>query len=145
MSLLVAYEVQTFEAGTWKISSMFNEKELALIEARRLEEGIRKRETRVVEESHDEASGRTRTKVVYSTPRIRSGPAPAQPQSQPAAAKAPAKPDQAATRQPRQARARPAARAAGGPSYLVITISFLLIVGLGLGGLVGLRYLAQLG
>ena len=144
MSLLVAYEVHTFESGTWKITSMFNEKELALIEARRLEEGIRKRETRVVEESHDEDSGRTRTKVVYSTPRIRTDSALGQAQKPAQADKAPATKPEAVERRPRKPRPRPAVQDSG-PSYMIITISFLLIVALGVGGLVGLRYLAQIG
>ena len=71
MAMLVAYEVQTFEEGSWQIASMFDDKELALIEARRLEEGIRRRETRVVEETHDEESNRTKSKVVYTSPKIR--------------------------------------------------------------------------
>lgn len=62
--MLVAYEVQIYEGGDWQISSMFNERELALLEARRIEEGLRCRETRVVEETHDEESGRTRSKVI---------------------------------------------------------------------------------
>ena len=43
----------------------------AQIEARRLEEGLRRRETRVVEETHDEESNRTKSKVVYTSPKIR--------------------------------------------------------------------------
>lgn len=73
MAMLVAYEVQTFEGGSWQIASMFDDKELALIEARRLEEGLRRRETRVVEETHDEESRQTKSKVVYTSPKIRSG------------------------------------------------------------------------
>ncbi len=71
MTQLIAYEVQTFEDGSWQIASMFDDKELALIEARRLEEGLRRRETRVVEETHDEESNRTKSKVVYTSPKIR--------------------------------------------------------------------------
>ena len=71
MAMLVAYEVQTFEEGSWQIASMFDDNELALIEARRLEEGLRRRETRVVEETHDEESNRTKSKVVYTSPKIR--------------------------------------------------------------------------
>ena len=71
MAMLIAYEVQTFEGGSWQIASMFDDKELALIEARRLEEGLRRRETRVVEETHDEESRQTKSKVVYTSPKIR--------------------------------------------------------------------------
>ena len=83
MAMLVAYEVQTFEGGSWQIASMFDDKELALIEARRLEEGLRRRETRVVEETHDEESRQTKSKVVYTSPKIRSGASQADAKTQP--------------------------------------------------------------
>lgn len=73
MAMLVAYEVQTYENGTWQIASVHEDKELALMEARRMEEGLRRRETRVVEEMHDEESGKTRSKIVYATPKIGAG------------------------------------------------------------------------
>jgi hypothetical protein len=41
--MLVAYEVHIYESGDWQIASMFNERELALMEARRIEEGLRRR------------------------------------------------------------------------------------------------------
>ena len=68
MSVLVAYEVQTFEHGQWQIESMHPDRETAVSEARRIEEGFRPRETRVVEEVYDEESGRTKSTVVYTTP-----------------------------------------------------------------------------
>ena len=73
MTMLVAYEVQTYENGSWQIASVHEDKELALMEARRMEEGLRRRETRVVEEMHDEESGKTRSKIVYATPKIGAG------------------------------------------------------------------------
>lgn len=73
MAVLVAYEVQTYDSGSWQIASVHQDKEQALMEARRMEEGLRRRETRVVEETHDEESGKTRSKVVYATPKIGSG------------------------------------------------------------------------
>lgn len=73
MAMLLAYEVQTYENGSWQIASVHEDKELALMEARRMEEGIRRRETRVVEEMHDEETGKTRSKTVYATPKIGAG------------------------------------------------------------------------
>lgn len=145
MTMLVAYEVQVYESGNWQIASMFNEKELALMEARRIEEGIRRRETRVVEESHDEDSGRTRSKVVYTTPQLRTD----QPQ---AAAKAPQAPAANKNPAPRGAQAertpgrrpRPAPQQSG-PNMTMIVLTFFLIVCLGVVGIVGLRYLSGLG
>lgn len=73
MAMLVAYEVQTYDNGSWQIASVHEDKELALMEARRMEEGLRRRETRVVEEVHDEESGKTRSKIIYATPKIGAG------------------------------------------------------------------------
>lgn len=73
MSVLIAYELQVLEHGQWQIKSMHQDRESALVEARRVEESLRPHETRVVEEVHDEATGRTRSTVVYTTPPVRDG------------------------------------------------------------------------
>lgn len=143
--MLVSYEVHTYENGAWQITSMFSERELALVEARKMEEGLRRRETRVVEESHDEASGRTRSKTIYTTPKVRSDQeAPAKPAAPP-----PAKKPAARTKQPpapqrsgRRAAPRPAKQE---PRLGMIVLTFVAILGLGVGGLILLRYLSSLG
>lgn len=71
MSVLVAYELQVLEQGQWKIKSMHQDRESAVVEARRIEESLRPHETRVVEETYDEASGRSRSAVVYTTPMVK--------------------------------------------------------------------------
>lgn len=71
MSVLIAYEMQVLEHGKWQIKSMHQDRESALVEARRIEESARPHETRVVEEIHDEQTGRTRSTVVYTTPPVR--------------------------------------------------------------------------
>ncbi len=143
--MLVAYEVQIYESGDWQIASMFNERELALMEARRIEEGLRRKETRVVEETHDEDSGRTRSKVIYTTPKLRSQDSP--PAQATAQAKTPANKPKSEPRQTsRGTRHRPPAAAAKSePNLMIMVLTFVLIVGLGIAGIVGLRFLSGLG
>jgi hypothetical protein len=71
MQSTVSYELHTLESGVWKILHVFQDKQEALIKARRIEEGVRPRETRVIEEQFDGSSGKTRNKIVYTTPEIR--------------------------------------------------------------------------
>ena len=143
--MLVAYEVQIYERGDWQIASIFNERELALMEMRRIEEGLRRKETRVVEETHDEDSGRTRSKVIYSTPKLRSQDSP------PAPAQAPAKtpvdkPRSNSGQTSRRSQHRtPAAAAKSEPNLMTMMLTFLLIISLGIAGIVGLRFLSGLG
>lgn len=60
-----AYEIQTFQDGKWKIDSVFDDRELALFEARRVDEGNRYAGVRVVEEVYDEASDLTTTRTIF--------------------------------------------------------------------------------
>jgi hypothetical protein len=129
--MLIAYEVHTLEGGSWQIASMFDDKELALIEARRLEEGLRRRETRVVEETHDEESKRTKTRVIYTSPKIGSSESASQ-----GAANA-----QPATREYPRARRQRGSGTSNQPSLLWLCLKFLLIVTLGVTVLVMLRQL----
>jgi len=61
----VAFEVHAFNAGKWKIQGFFDDKELALSEARRMEEGRRYPAVRVVEERYDAQAGGYRSRTVY--------------------------------------------------------------------------------
>jgi hypothetical protein len=144
MTTLVAYEVQTYESGSWQIASMFDDRELALIEARRIEEGLRRRETRVVEEVHHEDSGRTKSKVIYTTPKVRS-PESAGTQAQPKSKAQEKKPVArgAAKRSPRP-RHRRAVAAEKQPSLVMIGLTLFLIVGFGIAALVALRHFSNL-
>ena len=129
MATLIAYEVQTFEEGSWQIASMFDDKELALVEARRLEEGLRRRETRVVEETHDEESNRTKSKVVYTSPKIRADASPSGVVSTP----------QPAMRTYPRKRRQPTAGKKKQPGLIWICLKLFLIVVVGVMALVLLR------
>jgi len=92
MPQLVAYEVQCYSGGSWVIQSIFDDKELALIEARRMEEsGLRKQETRVVKDVYDQDQDKTRSSVVYESPMVRTK-VPTEARQQPAAKRPPGGP-----------------------------------------------------
>jgi hypothetical protein len=134
MATLIAFEVHTYESGSWQIASIFDDKELALIEARRIEEGLRHHETRVVEETYDEESGRTKSKEIYSSPKIRT------PESAATQSGAPA----TVREYPKPKRRRSAATEKR-PSLVVAGLTFVLILGLGIAALLALEHLSNLG
>lgn len=60
-----AFEIQTYQDGKWRINSIFDDRELALFEARRVDESSRYSAVRVIEELFDEASPKTSTKTIF--------------------------------------------------------------------------------
>ena len=60
-----AFEIHTYQDGKWRIDSVFDDRELALFEARRVDEGSRYSGVRVVEENYDEASDLTTTRTIF--------------------------------------------------------------------------------
>ena len=139
MAQLTAYEVQCYSGGTWVIQSIFDDKELALMEARRMEEsGLRRQETRVVKEVHDQDRDKTRSQVIYESPMVRTQLAPEQ-REEPAPKRAPA----AAPRKPgapaakRRKPTKPAK--SSGPSVLTIALSAVGLFVVAFGALYALR------
>lgn len=65
MSSDVAYELHAYAAGKWKIQGFFDDKDLALAEARRMEGSPRYPALRVVEERYDESAGGYRARTIY--------------------------------------------------------------------------------
>lgn len=63
--MMVAYEIHTFRDGAWRIDSIFDDKDLAVLEAQRVERSNRYSGIRVVEETYDEATNRTVTRTIY--------------------------------------------------------------------------------
>jgi hypothetical protein len=64
-ALLRAYEIHTFAGGKWKIDSVFDDRDLALFEAGRMEESGRHAGVRVIEEEFDESTQKTRIRTIY--------------------------------------------------------------------------------
>ena len=60
-----AFEIHTFKNGRWKIDSVFDDGELAVLEARRLNEEGLTGGVRVIEEEFDGQSRRTKMRTVY--------------------------------------------------------------------------------
>jgi hypothetical protein len=62
---LRAYEIHTFTGGRWKIDSVFDDKELALFEATRMDESGRHAGIRVIEEDYDENTQKTKIRTIF--------------------------------------------------------------------------------
>lgn len=60
-----AFEIHTFKDGQWKIDSVFDDRELALHEARKVDESGRYSSLRVIEENYDETSDLTTTRTIF--------------------------------------------------------------------------------
>lgn len=60
-----AFEIHTYQDGKWRIDSVFDDRELALFEARRVDEGSRYSGVRVIEENYDESSDLTTTRTIF--------------------------------------------------------------------------------
>ena len=67
---LRAYEIHTFIGGRWKIDSVFDDKELALFEATRMDEAGRHAGVRVIEEEYDENTQKTKIRTIYRGSKI---------------------------------------------------------------------------
>jgi len=120
MSDTVAYEVQSHAEGRWKIQSFFNDRELAVAEADRMDGTKRYGQIRVVEERFDPAADSYVTRTVYRPQSSRPKPIAATIQAgQPGAGRDKSQPlTPAASRpQPQKAAARSAAN-----SYLSLSM-----------------------
>lgn len=64
-SILRAFEIHTYQGGRWKIDSVFDDRDLAVFEAERMDISGRYPGVRVVEEVFDEASNTTTSRTVF--------------------------------------------------------------------------------
>ena len=60
-----SYEIHTYTNGTWKIQAFFDDKELALLDARRMSEGRRYVGIRVIEETWNPATDQAQSRIIY--------------------------------------------------------------------------------
>lgn len=60
------FELQTFHAGKWDVDSYFDDRELAMSEAERLDVSGRHSGVRVLQEDFDDDSTRSRVRVIFS-------------------------------------------------------------------------------
>ena len=59
------YEIHTYQSGRWKIDSVFDDKELALFEANRMDESSRYSGVRVVEEAFSDRNRNIRSRTIF--------------------------------------------------------------------------------
>jgi hypothetical protein len=60
------FELQTFQAGKWNVDSYFDDRELAMSEAEKLDVSGRHTGVRILQEDFDEDSTRSRVRVIFS-------------------------------------------------------------------------------
>lgn len=68
--MMVVFEIHTFREGVWKIDSVFDDKDLAVNEAQRMERAGRYSAIRVVEETFDEVTEKGNTRTVYRSTKV---------------------------------------------------------------------------
>lgn len=140
--MMKTYELQTYNQGAWKIDSMYDDPELAVEEARRVEESKRYSGIRVIEETYDEETDSTATRTIFRggiiapTKRERKAPPPVK------RAKSAAAPRKGASREPVRRAPRQAKPKQG--SALVPMLMLLVCVTIAAVALFGLRQLELL-
>ncbi len=60
-----AYEIHTFQSGRWKIDSVFDDKELALFEAHRMDDSGRYSGVRVIEEAFNNRDRKMKARTIF--------------------------------------------------------------------------------
>ena len=60
-----AYEIHTYKDGKWKMDSVFDDRELAVFEAKKITEGSRYSGVKVIEENYDELTNLTTTRTLF--------------------------------------------------------------------------------
>ena len=66
MSQAVSYELLSFKGGNWVIESVYDTKDMAVQEARRLLDGRHQKGVKVIEETYDADTDNTRARIVFS-------------------------------------------------------------------------------
>ena len=70
MSDMKAFEIHTYQSGKWKIDSVFDDRDLAMFEAQRMDSSGRCTGIRVVEEIYLESTRETKTRTIYRGSKI---------------------------------------------------------------------------
>ena len=60
-----AFEIHTFKDSKWKMDSVFDDRELAIFEAKKITEGSRYPGVKVIEENYDESTNLTTTRTLF--------------------------------------------------------------------------------
>jgi len=131
---MISYEIHTFQEGGWKTDSVFDSRELALHEAKKMVEGGRHSSLQVFEEVYDEETNKTTARRIFKGGRV----------TENSSKKAPAKGDKGSASggaaKDRAGNARRAAHPEKRTSLVLPVTVLSLIVAVGLAALIGLRY-----
>lgn len=65
MSVLKVFEIHTFRSGVWKIDSVFDDRDLAIMEADRMDRSKRFSAVRVIEETFDDETEKGNTRTIF--------------------------------------------------------------------------------
>ena len=65
MSIMKAFEIHTYQSGKWRIDSVFDDRDLALLEAQLMDERGRYTGIRVIEEIYVESTPETKTRTIF--------------------------------------------------------------------------------
>jgi len=68
--MMVVYELHTYSNRAWKLDSVFDDRDLAVLEARQVERGKHYAGVRVLEETLDDASNRTISRTIYRSSKV---------------------------------------------------------------------------
>jgi hypothetical protein len=137
-----AFEIHTFHNGRWKVDSIFDDRELALFEAKRITSGGRHLGVRVVEEDFTGRSKRSVVRTIFHSSRVADAKRQVQQQRQPedratmVLSRRPPKRAGASSGRARAKRHEPL------NPYRLIGI-LVLVLGFGVAALMGLRVLQQ--
>lgn len=138
-----AFEIHTFSGGKWKIDSIFDDRDLALFEAQRMENSKRYAGVRVVEELFDEQSQQTLTRTIYKGTCLDQAAVMEEPRKPQSSAR-PGRPAPGKGGSGRRVgQARPAQKPGSSSTGLAIVFGIIVVVGTLL--LIGLRYFADRG
>jgi hypothetical protein len=137
---MIAFEIHTYRDGQWRIDSIFDDFELALETAKRVDDGRRYAGVLLIEEDYDEETNTATNRTRFRGGRFANrmwGTLPALRRSR--------HPGPHARRRARERLPAGAPRiVVAGPGPLGMTISLIMIVFGGLATVVGLRYMAAL-
>jgi hypothetical protein len=141
MAHLRAFEIHTFQGGKWKIDSVFDDRELAMLEAGRMDESGRYAGVRVIEEDFDELTQKTKIRTIFRGSKVEQSNAAALEKNREERQETQQhKAYVAHTVERRQAEAAAAARARKSNPYRMIGM-FTAIALFGIGAAIALRYL----
>ncbi len=144
--MIVSFEIHTFVNGEWKIDSIFDSRDLALSEARRVDEGRRYSGVRVIEEIFDEGTQNVTSRTIYRGSKVDEENAAALEQKKRVRAEVQAK---AAKRKvaKSQATRKEAVKKKQHSFNMAMTLIFFKVAGIvvfGVGLILGIRYLATM-